>query len=207
MLIHGWDEALDEGEWRSFVETHAFGHLVASGRDRDVPVVVPTQFVLIGDEVLLRLARPNPVWSALEENPNVLLSIAGDWAYIPSSWKAIGEEDPQRGIPTTYYAAVQLVGVAHVIDDVDAVAAVLREQLADVQANEPAVDPTEHGSRLRAIRSLRMDVGEVRAKFKYGGNVDTAHREAVREHLHQRQAPGDAAALVHLERRLPDPSL
>jgi len=32
------------------------------------------------------------------------LSVAGDWAFIPGSWKAIGDEDPEYGIPTTYYA-------------------------------------------------------------------------------------------------------
>lgn len=73
---------------------------------------VPTQFLLIEDTVWLHLARPNPVFQALFENPNVVLSIAGDWAYIPDAWKAIGEEDPRSGIPTTYYAAVQLIGTA-----------------------------------------------------------------------------------------------
>ena len=36
------------------------------------------------------------------------MSVAGDWAFIPGAWKAIGDEDPARGIPTTYYAAVQV---------------------------------------------------------------------------------------------------
>ena len=35
---------------------------------------------------------------------------------------------------------------------------------------------------------------EVRAKFKYGGNVDAAHRLAVAERLAERGGPGDAAA-------------
>lgn len=206
MLIHGWDKARDEQEWRSFVHSHAFGHLVAGGRSRDIPVVVPTQFVLVEEEVLLHLARPNPIWAAIEENDHVLLSVAGDWAYIPSGWKVSGDEDPRWGIPTTYYAAVQLIGVAHVLDEAEAVAAVLRIQLGDLQPADPVVDPTEHGARLRAIRALRIDVREVRAKFKYGGNVDEAHRQVVGEKLRQRAAPGDAAALAHLERRVPQPS-
>ena len=48
--------------------------------------------------------------------PRAVLSVADDWAFIPSSWKAIGEEDPALGIPTTYYGAVQLVGRATVHD-------------------------------------------------------------------------------------------
>ncbi len=38
------DATLGEAEWRPFVDANRFGHLVAAGRDRDVPVVVPTQF-------------------------------------------------------------------------------------------------------------------------------------------------------------------
>jgi transcriptional regulator len=49
-------------------------------------------------------------------NPRAMLSVAGDWAFIPSEWKAIGGEDPALGIPTTYYAAVQLKGHAEIRD-------------------------------------------------------------------------------------------
>lgn len=202
MLIHEWDAAVDDDEWRSFVTTHGFGDLVASGRDRDLPVVVPTQFVLDGEQVILHLVRTNPIWSAIEENPNVLLSVAGDWAFIPSSWKVIGEEDPMLGIPTTYYAAVQISGRATILREPDDIAAVLRVQLGELQPGVAVVDPTEHGARLRAITAMRIDVTDVRAKFKYGGNVDRPHREAVAERLADRAGPGDAAAVEHLTRRL-----
>jgi len=113
MLIHPWDAGGSDREWADFVRAQGFGHLIASGRDREVPVVVPTQFALVSAEsVLLHLAQPNPIWAALAENPVVLLSIAGDWAYIPAAWKAIGDEDPRFGVPTTYYAAVQLIATA-----------------------------------------------------------------------------------------------
>lgn len=202
MLIRDWDRPIDDDEWRRFVASNAFGHLVAGGRDRDVPVVVPTQFVLTGDTVLLHLARPNPIWAAIDENPNVVLSVAGDWAYIPSAWKAIGDEDPRNGIPTTYYAAVQLVGTAIVTDDADDVAQILRTQLADLQPDLDVIDPAEHGRMLGAIRGMRIDVTEARAKFKYGSNVDVEHRLAVRAHLEERDRPGDRAASAHVDARL-----
>jgi transcriptional regulator len=202
VLIHQWDAAVDDAEWRSFVATHGFGDLVAGGRDRDLPVVVPTQFVLDREQVILHLVRTNPIWSAIEENPNVLLAVAGDWAFIPSSWKVIDEEDPKLGIPTTYYSAVQISGRATILRDPDDIAAVLRVQLGELQPDEGVVDPIEHGARLRAITAMRIDITGVRAKFKYGGNVDRAHREAVAERLADRAGPGDAAAIGHLRRRL-----
>ena len=133
MHIPAPDRANDESEWRTFIESHGFGHLVAGGRARPVPVVVPTQFLLDDDKVLLHLARPNPLFDAIAEQPRVLLSVAGDWAFIPSSWKAVGDEDPLLGIPTTYYAAVQLEGDAVVVDEPSAIAAILRRQLDALQ--------------------------------------------------------------------------
>ena len=199
MLIHPWDESSSEDQWVEFVRRQQFGHLVAMGVGRDVPVVVPTQFALPQpDLVVLHLARPNPIWSALEENPTVLLSVAGDWAYIPAAWKAIGDEDPRMGVPTTYYAAVQLIGAAEIVDDFDAKTAILRTQLGVTEPGSDVADPAEHGRRLNGIRGIRIAVREVRAKFKYGGNVDAQHRGVVAEHLAERAGPGDAAALKHL---------
>jgi transcriptional regulator len=205
VFIHPWDAAVSEDEWRWFVDTHRFGEVVAAGRDRAIAVVAPTQFVLEGNEVLLHFVRQNPIWAAIEENPMVLLSVSGDWAFIPSAWKAIDDEDAARGIPTTYYASVQLTGHGRIVDDVDGIAEVLRTQLGHEQPGIDVVDPMEHGARLRAIRAMRVDVVEVRAKFKYGGNVDAPHRVAVAERLERRDGPGDLAAAAHVRRRLGQP--
>jgi transcriptional regulator len=202
VLIHPWDTGRDEREWVDFVRGQGFGQLIAAGRDREVPVVVPTQFALpTPREVLLHLARPNPIWHAIHENPTVLLSVAGDWAYVPAAWKAIGDEDPRRGVPTTYYAAVQLIGAASVVDDDPGKAAILREQLGVTEPGSDVIDPLEHGRTLNGIRGMRIAVREVRAKFKYGGNADDAHRAYVDQRLAERDGPGDAAAREHLRTR------
>jgi len=200
------DATLGEAEWRPFVEANSFGHLVAAGRHRDVPVVVPTQFVLEGCTVHLHLVRKNPLFAALAENPRVLLSVAGDWAFIPSAWKAIGDEDPALGIPTTYYGAVQLIGTATVHDEratPGSVAAILRRQLHDLQPDVAVAEPSEADpQKVLTILGISIAIDEVSAKFKYGGNVDEAHRLAVVDHLLERQGPGDAAAAGHVLRRL-----
>jgi transcriptional regulator len=204
VLIHPWDAGRSTDEWLEFVRAQGFGHLVAAGRGRDVPVVVPTQFAVVSaGEVVLHLARPNPIWAALDENPAVVLSVAGDWAYIPAAWKAIGDEDPRLGVPTTYYAAVQMIADATVVDDDAGKAAILRVQLGSTEPGSGAADPLEHGRRLAGIRGLRLAVRDVRAKFKYGGNVDDVHRAAVAARLAERGGPGDDAALGHLRRRTP----
>lgn len=206
MLVHPWDASNDAAEARDFVRAQGFGQLVAAGRGREVPIVVPTQYVLDGDDtVALHLARPNPVWAAIDENPTVLLAVTGDWAFVPSAWKAVGSEDPAMGIPTTYYAAVQLTGRAEVVDDDSGKGAILRLQQSCLDPDGPWADPAEHGLVLSGIRGLRIHVIGVRAKFKYGGNVDQAHRLAVADRLLARGGPGDAEARGHLLRRLSQP--
>src|SRR5882757_2714405 len=226
MLIHPWDASADPTEWRRFVAEQGFGQLIAAGAGRRRPVIVPTQFVLDGETVrsepasgavstvrsepasgamgtvLLHLARPNPIWKALAENPYAVLSIAGDWAYVPTSWKVVGDEDPTLGVPTTYYAAAQLSGEVEVIDDPEGKLAILRRQLATLQPGAGHVDPAEHHRLLPGIRGIRLTIDDVQAKFKYGGNVDAEHRLAVADRLNSRQLPGDEAARAHLLRRL-----
>lgn len=203
MYIPKADRTLGDDEWRAFVESHCFGHMVAAGAGRGYPVVAPTQFVLEGDEVIMHFAAPNPILDALAENPHAVLSVAGDWAFIPSAWKAIGGEDPRLGIPTTYYGAVQLRGRADVARSTAETAAVLRRQLAALQPGVAVADPEEaHASKLNGIRAVTLHVEEVVAKFKYGGNVDEEHRRAVIARLLDRGLPDDVAAAAHAERRL-----
>jgi transcriptional regulator len=197
MLIRPHDVVTDEAQWRSFVTQQGFGHFAVSGAGR-VPVVVPTQFVLRDDDVVFHLAKPNPVFDALAATPHAVLSVAGDWAYIPGAWKAIGDEDPSLGIPTTYYAAVQLIGSVVLTDDGDEIAAILRAQLADVEPDGGLQDPSVHEKQFTAIRGIRLAIDDVRAKFKYGGNADDAHREAAKARLLERDGPGDVAAAARV---------
>jgi transcriptional regulator len=201
------DATRAESEWRTFVDTHPFGHLVAAGGpEREFPVVVPTQFVLAGSTVWLHLVRGNPAFDALAENPQVVLSVANDWAFVPSAWKAIGSEDPLLGIPTTYYGAVQLAGTARVHDErvtPGSVAEILRRQLSAFQPEVDVADPSEaHAAKLAGILGIEVRVSQVLAKFKYGGNVDAEHRQAVVSRLLERGGAGDEAAAGHVVRRL-----
>lgn len=208
MLIHPWDAATGAAEWRAWLSTRDIGTLIASGRGRDVPVVVPTHFVYEGvvgvegvgagrDTVVLHLARPNPLLVAVQENPKVVLAVSGDWAYIPAAWKATPGEDPALGIPTSYYAAVQLVCTATLLEG-DELLEVLRTQLDHFEPGSGVADPEVHRRQLSGIRGLRLVVDEVQAKFKYGGNADDEHRAVVADNLRR---TGQQATLAQLLRR------
>ncbi len=206
MLIHPWDEA-SRDEWQAVLATVDFGQLVTAGHVDGYPVVVPTHFVYDGDAtVLLHLARPNPVWGALDEDPHVVLALAGDYAYVEAAWNANPGTDPDLGVPTSYYTGMQLLCRAEVVDDPDEKAAILAVQLANFEPPgstrvTPGTDVESDRRQLPGIRGLRLHVEGVRAKMKYGGNKTPEHRAEIADHLAERDAPGDAAAREHLLRR------
>lgn len=202
MLIRAHDEPLTDDEWQAFIQEHDFGELIAPGLARDLPVVVPTHFIYDGDRtVLLHLAKPNPVWGALAERPRALLSVFGAYTYVPSHWN-----QDEYGVPTSYYAAVQLACDAEVVDDPAGIAAILTRQLAHFQPeglHAPVEVGEERYARLfPAIRGIRLTVTDVRAKFKFGMNRSEDHRRVVADKLGERGRPLDLEARANVLRRL-----
>ena len=98
MLIRPHDAAINDEEWRTLVADHPFGTLIASGTNRDLPVVVPTHFHFDGrDTIRLHLAKPNPVWAVLLENPRCLFVVVAAVTYVPTSWEAPPDTTPEWG--------------------------------------------------------------------------------------------------------------
>ncbi|MET9802923.1 FMN-binding negative transcriptional regulator [Streptomyces sp. NPDC006368] len=212
MLIHPWDAPRDDAEWRDWLTRHDFGQLAVNGPPGSPPWVQPTHFRYDPEpgpygRVLTHLARPNPLWPALEADPHVLLSVVDDYAYIPGPWAAPEDEPPEYGTPTSFYAAVQLRCTAHVVDDPAEKADLLNRQVAHFQPEGGSAPATAgeapFGRLLPGLRGLRLDVIEVRAKFKYAGHKSEPVRARIAAHLASRAAPHDDAARAHLERRSP----
>ncbi|MEV6394794.1 FMN-binding negative transcriptional regulator [Streptomyces sp. NPDC051907] len=209
MLIHPWDAAFDDGEWRQWLaEGRDFGHFSVSGAPGSPPVVLPSHFLLEGDTVLLHFARANPVWKALEASSTVLISVADDYTYVPSGWRAKDGEPTESGVPTTYYSAVQLIGEAEIVDDPAQKAELLTRQLAHHQpegghapvlAGEPP-----YGRQLSVIRGVRIRLTSVAAKFKYDDHRPPEQRERIAKRLAARNAFNDASASRQQLRRLRD---
>lgn len=194
MLLRPSDAPRDD-EWRAFLRTHDFGQLVVAASPD--PVIVPTHFVLDGDDVLLHLARPNPVFLALERTPRATLAVIGAYTYIPSTWNAGEEGPPEWGVPTSYYAAVQLTGAVEVVDDPDELARILSLSLAHFEPDTARVvraGANPDGRQFGAIRGVRLRIEGMRAKFKFGGNRPLAHRQHVAARLEERGSALDLEA-------------
>ena len=208
MLIRPHDSAVDDDEWRNLLIDHPFGTLVAPGTNRELPVVVPTHVHFDGaDTIRLHLAKPNPVWSALRENPRCLFVVVAAVTYVPTSWEAPPGTPPEWGIPTSHYATVQLECTATISDAPAVIRGHLADQLATMQPDEPYGDPRDpaapYAAELRQIRGLELAIDDVRAKFKFDGAEPDAVRRRVADGYRRRDTPGDREALAHLLRRHP----
>jgi transcriptional regulator len=209
MLIHPWDAALDTAEWQDWLaSTDRFGVLAVNNLDpAQAPIVLPLHFTVAGGaELLIHLARPNPVWPHLEAASEVRLAVAGDYAYIPTYWRAKAGGPDEDGVPTSYYASVQFVCRPTVVDDPQEKVNILTAQLADFQPEgrhaDVVVDAPPYGRMLAGIRGVRLAVLRVDAKFKYDDANPVEHRERVVANLEERGHGLDAGAAAQQRRRL-----
>ncbi|MFB7654440.1 MULTISPECIES: FMN-binding negative transcriptional regulator [unclassified Streptomyces] len=210
MLVHPWDAPRDDDEWRDWLAAHDFGQLAVNGPPGEPPHVQPLHFAFDATrgahgEVVTHLARPNPLWSALEADPVVLLSVVDDYVYVPGPWQAAPEGPPEHGVPTSFYAAVQLRCHARVVDDPGEKADLLNRQVGHFQPDggsaRAAAGEAPYGRLLSGIRGLRLEVTGVRAKFKYAGKRTEEVRDRIAVGLAERGGPRDAEAGAHLARR------
>lgn len=204
MLIRPHDGAKDDAEWKAFLATHDFGQLVVHAEPW--PLLAPTHYVLDGDRALMHYARDNPVLAALRARPQAVLTVIGDYAYVPGRWNAGEESAPEHGVPTSYYAAVHLRGEARVVDSPDENARILNLLLDRFEPEGGVLRMTPDDPRvpqLAAIRGVELRIRDVQAKFKYGGNRPPQHRRNVADRLAERGGPLDAEVREQVLRRLP----
>jgi len=207
VMVHPWDAAFSEDEWRTWLAAgRDFGQLVVAD-PAGWPAVVPTHFT-VDDErtVLVHLARPNPVWRLIAAQPRVVLTVVDDDAYVPTTWRAAPSGPARDGVPTSYYAAVQLRCQAEIVDDPEDKAELLRRQLRILQPEQEhapvSVDNPPYARLLPGIRGLRLHVVDVLAKFKFDDHKPAEHRLAVADRLQQRDQGHDRGARSEQLRRL-----
>ncbi|MEL6613342.1 MAG: FMN-binding negative transcriptional regulator [Bacteroidota bacterium] len=210
MLENRFDAAHSEAEWQAFLAGESFGQFVVS--TDGFPLVVPTHYVYDPERregahgvVEFHLHRGNPVFEALAQDDRAVFAVLAADAYIPTDWNRDEGADPAWSAPTSYFAAVQALGRATIIDDEPGKAAVLNRQFARLQpegghhAVEPGANP--FGKMLKGIRAVRLTVDDVRVKIKVGGNRTRTVQERIAAHLAERAEGRDLDARAHLVRR------
>lgn len=204
MLLNAPDAPRSDAEWHRFVAAHTFGQLAVS--DAPYPLLVPTHYVFAPERgVEFHLHRRNPVLARLRAHPEALFSVLEARAYIPAAENHDPDEDLRWAAPTSYFAAVHLLGRAEVSDDPETVAAVIRRQMERLEPGDayhpPAPGDTPHGRMLSGVCAVRLRVDDVRVKFKFGGNRTPEVRARIRDFLLARGSDEDRAAAAFMAMR------
>ena len=208
MFIQPWDSTLGREEWQEWLAgVEHFGVLAVNNLDpAQAPIVVPTHFTAAEDELLLHLARPNPIWPHLEAAAHVRLAISGSYAYIPSYWRAAAGAPETDGVPTSYYASVQFDCTPTIVDDSQGKVEILTAQLGDLQPEgrhgDVATDSGPYSRMLPGIRGIRLAVVRVDAKFKFDDHKPVEYRERIAALLEDRHHGLDPQVSGQQRRRL-----
>jgi transcriptional regulator len=207
MLIHSFDAGKSEQEWRDWLDGGGkFGTLVVSGETGEAPIIVPTHFVLQNDKILLHLHKANDAIPHLRNGLKVSLSVIGDFAYIPNGWRAKEPSQPQDGVPTSYYAAVNFECIPTVVDDAEGKVSILKQTMVYFQPeggySDISADREPYGHYIPVITGVELQIVKVDAKFKYDDHKSVEFREHIIEKLVERGAGQDVGAAEQQRRRL-----
>jgi transcriptional regulator len=156
-----------------FMRANPFGILISSTDAGPFATHLPL-FVRLdkGDEKLVlrgHVAKANPHWRYLEQQPQCLTIFHGPHSYIsPSNYTE------HESVPTWNYGAVHLYGNAQLFSSPEALQGVLHEL---IQTFEPAyaaqwagLDEDFRQRMLKQIVGFEVEVTKMEAKFKLGQN-------------------------------------
>lgn len=180
--------AVGNADWiRAFIEQNAFATLVGTRDGEPFATHVPLLYdPAPGPNGTIRghIARANPHWQLFEESMQLAI-FTGPHAYVSPTWY----EATGPAVPTWNYTAVHAYGRAQIVDDPDAVRAILK-RLTDREERDlsppytvESLDPEYVDHMVRQIVAFEMPVVRLEAKAKLSQNRTPDERRRVAERL------------------------
>ncbi|MBD0255571.1 MAG: FMN-binding negative transcriptional regulator [Cytophagales bacterium] len=173
MYINPYNREMDEAKLLSFVRLHPFGLLVTAREN--VPAATHVPFLVAGEDgrTLLRthLSRANRQWKGLDGQTDALVVFNGPHAYISPRWY------DHVNVPTMNYVAVHAYGKPRLIEDPDAVYALLKSQIEQFETDPEAYNigtlPGKFlADEMRGLVALEIAVDRWEGNFKLSQNRD-----------------------------------
>jgi len=152
-----------------------------------------------GGKILGHVARANDQWRMFDGETEALAIFQGPHAYVSPSWYAT-----HPSVPTWNYVVVHAYGMPAIIDDFDAVVALLRETVKKYEAGFakpwPMDLPEDYLAKMvKAIVAFEIPVTRIEGKAKLSQNRSGEDIERVIEAL-DRSAAADERSLAKMMR-------
>ncbi len=206
MYIPKQFEMNDPAEVTAFMQHYNFAALVTSHAGSLTATHLPFMVDATRGEhgtLIAHLARTNTQWESFASGQEALVIFTGPHAYVSPSWY----EKPTVNVPTWNYTAVHAYGVPRVVEDHQAIYAMLAQL---VQAHEssyehpwPMQSAEEHVHRLiGGVVGFEMTITRVEGKYKLSQNRSEADQHHVMEHLAQSSDTSAASTAALMRDRL-----
>jgi transcriptional regulator len=173
-------------ELHALIKERVFGLLISNGAEGLVASSVPFVLDSAGSKfgtLKVHLARANPQWRDLQEQPDALIVFQGHDHYITPSWYATKQETG-KVVPTWNYTMVQAKGRAKLMED-----AWLAQQIEELTRGleQRREAPWAVGDapadfiamQRRAIVGVEIEILDIRGKWKTSQNRNAADRAGV----------------------------
>jgi len=182
----------DERVLAEFIDAHSFGTLVTIDRGLTFASHVPFLYDREGHTLHAHLARANPQWQQIADNPEVLVIFQGPHGYVSPTWYA------NPGVPTWNYAAVHVYGRARAVDDAAATGRHVEKLAARFERGSAAPWVPDYDPRMLAgIVGIEIAIREIQGKFKVSQNRSAEDRTRVAARLEAR-GTDESTALAKL---------
>jgi len=155
----------------AFMQANPFVILVSTTEDGPFASHVPVIIRESGDQLILRghVAKANPHWRYLEQNPQCLTIFHGPHSYV-STRNYVTPEN----VPTWNYGAVHVYGTARVYSSPEALQGMLHELISTFEAayaqQWDSFDATYRDRMLNHIVGFEITATNLEAKFKLSQN-------------------------------------
>ncbi len=176
--IHDHDDAM------AFMRANPFAILVSNAPDEPFATHAPVVLRESGHQLVIRghVAKANPHWRYLQEQPHCLTIFHGPHAYISTV-----NYGTREVVPTWNFAAVHVYGNARVFSAPDELLGVLHELIPMFQpayADQWAsLSEAYHSRMLSHIVGFEIAVTKIEAKFKLSQNRTRDEQQQIIESL------------------------
>jgi transcriptional regulator len=161
----------DHSDAIAFMRANPFAILISSTDDGPFATHLPVFIQQEGDRLMIRghVARANPHWRYLEQNPACLTIFHGPHAYVSAS-----NYTTRENVPTWNYGAVHIQGNARTFSSPEDLQGILHQLIGTF---EPAyaeqwgsLSETYHQRMLSHIVGFEIAVTKIEAKLKLSQN-------------------------------------
>ena len=155
----------------AFMRANPFAILVSTSDEGPFATHVPVVIKDFGDQLKIRghVAKANPHWRHLQNDPHCLMIFHGPHAYIsPSNYET------RENVPTWNYGAVHIYGTASTFAEANQLQAMLQDLIptfeAAYEAQWTSLSKSYQNRMLNHIVGFEIAVTKIEAKFKLSQN-------------------------------------